>query len=575
MERYIPTAVSLLCGVYGAVPPAAETRQTSNILVGATKRFINKNVEPDAATLFRFKKFVTSWIHSNLTPLTEVPDYKKWLMRPGIPDWKRAAIDKDYQSYLKQKNMIDALLQSFILKSKTSSLARMPPALARVCGIGNFAKLEHYPSVKPSRNINARRNAYKGIVGPYYAAIEKQVYQNPWFIKHTPVDKRPAVISQDIVVPGWRYFSTDYSSFEGSFCEKVQDSCEMILYDYMLSKIGGPLDWIHIQNKTNCVEGKNFKMYTQASRMSGEMCTSLGNGFTNMMLMKFACHEARLPVKGKIEGDDGLFSCPSVPPTDSITKLGFKLKMLEVPVNEASFCGQIFDLDTKTVIADPYYSLATSGFSFNCVGASERTKHTIMGAKGLSMMFQYKGCPLLWSWGDRMFRTSLKYTGLTPAQQRECIRNYYMKSNRVNEWDRAQMLEAVDGDLSPLINMSTRETFERLYHISVQHQQELENLFQSGTGWFYNTGYLECLANYRAINLDGTIADNRCWISEWQKLQNVQCNQNSTPKELALQQTQFAKGFEDAKELRALCIPQAERDDFIYDNDFPHPLQLT
>lgn len=80
--------------------------------------------------------------------------------------------------------------------------------------------------------------------------------------------------------------------------------------------------------------------------MSGDMCTSLGNGFSNKMKAEFLAYKAGGTIDGFVEGDDGLFVTNFELRSSDYEKLGFTIKIEEIADPcEASFCGMIFGED--------------------------------------------------------------------------------------------------------------------------------------------------------------------------------------------------------------------------------------
>jgi hypothetical protein len=115
--------------------------------------------------------------------------------------------------------------------------------------------------------------------------------------------------------------------------------------------------------------------------MSGEMNTSLGNGFFNMMVTLFLAsrrqsegpHPVTMEkfidnyfhhVKGVFEGDDGLttFSPDCQLKTEHYTDLGLLIKLEDhKELGTASFCGNLFDEIDLVQITDPLRVVATIG----------------------------------------------------------------------------------------------------------------------------------------------------------------------------------------------------------------------
>jgi hypothetical protein len=219
----------------------------------------------------------------------------------------------------------------------------------------------------------------------------------------------------------------------------------------------------------NVCQFKNFTVKCLATRMSGEMCTSLGNGFTNLMNMLFMAEEKQCTsVKGKVEGDDGLFTMyGDIPTEDDFKKLGFMLKMEEhTSLSEASFCGIIADENDLDIVTDPISEILSFGWTTNrYVAASPRKLKMLLKSKALSLAYQYPGCPILGSLAQFALRVTIGS-------------NYDL--THLCGWYREQMLEAIEfykkkGVPYKIPHLNTRLLVERKYGVSIQDQLKIED----------------------------------------------------------------------------------------------------
>jgi hypothetical protein len=194
------------------------------------------------------------------------------------------------------------------------------------------------------------------------------------------------------------YYGTDYTSFEKHFTAEVMHSIEFVLYDYMLpcmtpsekqclfKTLAG---FNHLKSRLG------FKAVVKARRMSGEMCTSLGNGFTNMMLALYLAHKKNGHVFGFVEGDDGIFATDFRMQPQDYNELGFEIKIIEHnKINEASFCGMIYS-EAGEIIRDPLNFLSKFGWSSTAMGSGERVKMGLLRAKALSSCYETPQCPIV------------------------------------------------------------------------------------------------------------------------------------------------------------------------------------
>jgi hypothetical protein len=121
-------------------------------------------------------------------------------------------------------------------------------------------------------------------------SIENVLFKYKAFIKHVPIPDRPKYIDDLIGRHGAKYIATDYTSFESSFVSEVMQVCEKQLYTYMApTRRKQVLQFMDIIGGINICKFKTCKTTIRGKRMSGEMNTSVANGFTNLMLMEYCC----------------------------------------------------------------------------------------------------------------------------------------------------------------------------------------------------------------------------------------------------------------------------------------------
>lgn len=338
----------------------------------------------------------------------------------------------------------------------------------------SFIKEEVYPEPKHYRTINSRSDQAKITFGPLLKPVEKVVFKMPQFIKYVPVPLRPGYITDMLYRPGAKYLVSDYTAFESHFSAEVILNVEYALYEHMLNEVTGarPL----LAELRECLCGSNycnFKHFTgvvSATRMSGEMCTSLGNGFTNWSLMDFAAYKHNTMVSGVVEGDDGLFTFANniIPDEAFFAKLGFTVKLQTVPsIAEAGFCGMYFDPEDQIVVADPIEPLAGFGwFPSKYIHSKRARLLELIRAKSYSLAYQYAGCPVLQSLGHYGLR-STKHIDL---------QRYLDKDRNISGWEKEQLLEAISKRtiVAKEVPIKTRLLFEKQFGVSITVQLELE-----------------------------------------------------------------------------------------------------
>lgn len=340
-----------------------------------------------------------------------------------------------------------------------------------------FVKMESYPSYKHARAIYSRSDIYKTIVGPVFAKIERALFARSEFIKKCPVQLRPEYILHQVGggagQHGRVFVATDYTAYESHFTPEIMDSCENIFYRHMVAfnPVASAIIEKHIRvarSYNECVF-KCARARILAGRMSGEMNTSLGNSFTNLMVALYSARESRLvDFKIVVEGDDSLGSFCKRNDYDVlnyervIRELGFNLKIeVHSKLSHASFCGLVFCEDTLLNLPNPLRHLMTTGWIHGkyCHSKSKKLLELLKG-KAMSLMASARGCPVLQSFALYILRCT---------QGSHFIIDCY--------WARQFVLSS---NLSPVeVSMGSRLVVSEVYGIPIDVQFHLERYFDS------------------------------------------------------------------------------------------------
>jgi len=453
-----PVQVSTGMHVEGYACPHPDPGHARTMGVGVLKRAAAKLPDPDLSLVEEFSVFVRKLLHAEFVPLPtdENLNIDHWLVNTHYPFWRREE--------LKTKHDANPTFEEWMATCKC------------------FMKDEVYPEYKYARGIYSRTDEYKCLVGPWFKAIEKQVFKSPWFVKNVPVKDRPKYLYDRLYRPRSTYKTTDFTSFESQFRAILMEACEFQLYDYMTQNIRGQKDFMSlirsVQAGVNLCSFKRFSFKIPATRMSGEMCTSLGNGFFNMAVTRFMCERAGVTnLVGVFEGDDGVTRGDGIFPTvGDFSKLGLILKMESVSnLNEASFCGLIFDEADLCNLVDPRDELVTLGFvKMPYAHARDKKLQALLRCKGLSLLHQYAGCPIVQELAISVLR-------LTRTVD---VRHLVANSGMFNEYERGMLLEAVeiDGKWQSVVRKvgeRSRELVARTFKIPVDMQFEIEKYLAS------------------------------------------------------------------------------------------------
>jgi hypothetical protein len=510
--NYAPMMRALCCGMYGARPPVPNSSCPYMMILGATKRLLTKVGKIDSVLLSEFSDFVSK--NSANFPVCHTLTMDEWLAECKLPLWKKNEIVRAYnEEYLPHKLEIDQCMKE--------------KRYHKIREVKLFGKREPLTDFKPLRDICPTTGAFKGIVAPYFHWLEMWLTRDgnlsQWFVKKIPVLDRPRFIIErlGLLLSLSITCSTDYSSFECSFIHLVMQACEMIVYQHCFGHL--PVwDFISslsgLRTKHNVygarIRTKYFNLDCDSVRMSGEMNTSLGNSLTNYFLTSFLVMKSSgLNLRGVFEGDDGLFRYEGESLDMTLApKLGFCLKLNECKMNEASFCGNVFDIVEKVNIADPWYCLAQVGWSFSAVGCTDRVLALLTAAKGFSFIYQYHNSPVLPHLGFRLLRTAMKTLGKNMNEIRDELIAYYTNSQRIDEWERQKMIESLNYTAEIQIHESTRELMSSKFNFPVSLQRHVEYVLDSGEGWFFDNLLIEQFVSASVKQLDGSFVEYKHWV---------------------------------------------------------------
>jgi hypothetical protein len=448
-----PMLFSVGMSVRGSSLPHPDIGSSHTLLAGVAARFATRPPEPDPELLRRFSDFVAQWIKANLQPLSPDTDvsFETWVEQTNYPEWRRNELRQTWERH------------PFLTKKETK--------------VKMFMKKESYAGgYKHGRAINSRSDAFKTHVGPYFAAIEKEVFKSKHFIKKVPVNQRARYVYEMLHRTGSSYYASDFVSFEALFTRAIMEACEFQLYEFMTQNLAGGKEFMELVRNVlggrNVIENKHLSLLVEATRMSGEMCTSLGNGFSNLMFNLFMAKELGAEIDGVVEGDDGLFVIKGPVPTErDFARLGLIVKLEKHErLETASFCGQVFDPQNFVVITDPRKVLNTVGWIDGDYIRAKRGKQLgLLRAKAWSFGYQYPACPIVSS----LSRCILRLT-------RSMDHRVALQSRNLDMYTKELLQQAFDAgrpELNQPIDDCTRDLMERVFGITPQDQLRVEKYF--------------------------------------------------------------------------------------------------
>jgi hypothetical protein len=452
-----------------AVPLCSCTNDPESIIEGISNRIMRDNDEPDRKKLINFEKFCRSEISKlyKRQSKTTVKPFRDWIKTRKYPESKK----RKYQIAYEERH------GETILRWNAE--------------VNAFVKKEFYPTPKPARMIHARDLVMSSLWGPYVTRIEKNVFHDLWyqevspFLKIVPARERPTIIEQTFSrYPHDMCLTTDYSKFENSFCSEIIDSVENHLYRKYFPNDPVVRDACrHLRSKQR-IRYKGFQYTVPARRMSGDMNTSLGNSFTNLMLVRYFMHRLSITdFRTFVEGDD----CIVKPPTPLTERqqllickwsgdLGFNLTLENFgPANEAGFCSTYWDDQSKDRFIEPTQPLLKLGWSFHCgEHNSTQFRQELLKAKCLSYLANTPNAPII---------SPICYKILTQLPQSTKARQFY-NAHDYEELVRKGLDVTICGTWMyinlknidvPCIQNSTRITVSRLFGIHRDDQIRIEN----------------------------------------------------------------------------------------------------
>lgn len=480
------------CGCLDMIPNTLSIFDPATAAAGLLKRMASVN-HNKSETIADFRSSNRMFFRKNLTPLPPINIrrdflllFEEWVKTTNYSQSRIAELRKCLDKFIQNPTWLSQVLDELFAR-KEKQFSRLT---RKIIGIRSFIKNEFYEFSKYARTINSRSDTFKALAGYTAKAMEHVVYDlsspiGKHFIKHVPDHHRSKYIMEHVYHPGGFYAQTDFSSFENTIGYDQQQACEMQLYQWLLRDSPDALALMQAQLTKNSLNFRNFSIKMRPMRMSGELTTSLGNGITNMCVIRYMLHIDNIKEERYVvEGDDGLIWVPhkfSPQALQAARDLGFKLKInYTTQINEASFCGKIFDTTNHITITDPFYLLAASGYTENIGKISNARASMVTACKGYSMIYAYANCPIVACLGDRFIRTS----GITVDQIKP-----WLARQRMDSFKSQTLFLALDNVPKNYLDVpfTTRILFEKVYGITIDFQLLIEKEIKDGVGWFHSS----------------------------------------------------------------------------------------
>ena len=455
-----PEMVSLPCIITGGVYFRTNTRDPCSAAQGLRKRLVHERPVPVARILRRFAEYVKRKLKAEFKPLRvdEVPTFEEWVATVNHPDWRKDEYRRAYDQWI------------------NGEVSRAKLTLKKC-----FVKAEFYDEPKFHRIIHGPTDYEKVLHGPVASAMEHKVFSRPEFIKKIPRAEWPTFIRDRVGLPGLRRFNADFKSFEANFLPEIQQVCEIQMTLFLLSELlhdEGVNDLTHT-DRMRKLSSKLFLAFIKGRRSSGQITTSLFNGFSNEMFHGFVLEHFCGATEWTcvIEGDDGLFAHNGFrdPEPWMYLQLGLTIKIDVVDHwYEASFCGVVTHPDVLAPLANPWKVVLTATWAGSAyLRAREETLTMLAQVKGLSYLAQYPGCPVIQSVALWMLRV----TGFE-RERMQALLVWYGQQVGVTWWDRQVIVSIERSALhAEPVRFESRQVMADFFKVPISVQLQLEEIF--------------------------------------------------------------------------------------------------
>jgi len=440
------------------IPWVASPTCETSLKNGFAKRMNPLMPVANRQTLLLLQQFVQRYLNQ-YKPLPNMEHEEKHLVEQWL-------LDNEHYTLRKKKKM----LRDYDYISRFG----IPILVESDYDCKSFIKREFYPEAKYPRFINSRSDRFKVRVGYAIKMIEKIIYSgNTAFVKGVNPNLLPPLIKNKL--QNYPYLlETDYSSFEGGFSLAYSAAVEMQLWRHFL--VNNPnlrRDVLHTyyqpySNMARCQRIRNdiYDGYVNGSRMSGEMWTSLGNGFSNLMNILFWAEQNHQTVDCFVEGDDAIIGMNTPFYTEQMfTQLGFKIKMKYVTsLIDTSFCGNIFHPDECLTIIEPEN---ITRLFWTChpsyLGCCNEKKVDLLRAKAMSLFVLARDTPIAGNLAYKVLQIIGPGSILVDPNQR---------------WWENQILKLFHTIkfVKPVITDKSRFLYARNFHITIARQLKMERI---------------------------------------------------------------------------------------------------
>lgn len=370
-----------------------------------------------------------------------------------------------------------------------------------------FIKSEFYDSgeYKHARWICPVDERARVIIGPYVHALERVVFALPCFVKFIKGPERVPFVMAQCELYGLLRFLTDWTSMESHHTERMDLASWIVAFFYALRSTRDfesaaafeAADIDRAPGVRRKLTSKHVIAFYVAVLFSGKNRTSVANALLNFLTFWFIMYDRygldvcnynttdwRKDLAGRLphvyEGDDSMFTCPPdmAPDRGDYAAIGASVKLATADDPRLiDFISVYIDPEVPCGVGDIASPVARLGWVLDAyLDASSVRLEELMLAKGYSMLYTFRGCPIL----EPLARYVIR------ALSHRCLYRFFRKRAKVNRYEFSAYLEAWEHRKEMKtwkceIADSTRVMVEKLCHVDVAKQLRIEAELNSRT----------------------------------------------------------------------------------------------
>lgn len=463
---------------------AKQPYQTKEVqIAAATKRIFPVMPEPDNKEIKGIKMFVKKHLKQfHPIPQQNEEDFASWQRNHQSYNGQRK-----FQLYCAFKSLLGVCDPSWSMEEYHHKWLELPErdkvqwkqdGYDQKCS--SFIKCESYATQdKLPRFIQQRSDRAKAAVATCIHEVEKVIFKSGNFVKGMTQDEMVERISQ---FEGYKeFYVSDYSSFESGFNPQYTKVVEEEQFKHFIGRNNPTIAKIinmHYRRNgnepvVNICENPMYRIKVVGTRMSGDMWTSLANGFSNKMNIMYNMYKRGITKYDfVVEGDDGLVAVNEEPFRDEdFHNLGFKIKLAKhTNLETTEFCGiRINPAEKQPLVLPDSADLLSTALHPKYFRSGEKHLKELLKSKAQSLYCVGKNTPVIavLAWKIINLLKDVRYD-----------------DSWMDMWWK-EFTRRMDKFPEPVITVGSRVLFEDQTGISVAEQLTYESFIKKQTDIFF------------------------------------------------------------------------------------------